>query len=167
MLFESVKSLSATARPACDSEAHELADVFLYVIHMANILGLISVQWSVKKKKSTSRSSFNRDDLVLRMDFDALVEERHKVQDLCRKHVLSLAAFKSRSGASFRVLPEESEPREAKLHHLTSTATCIESLWDCHQMFWPERAFEKFGDGKEQVLERLRRISIRERLSGT
>ncbi|MGA9623301.1 MAG: ATP-binding protein [Bryobacteraceae bacterium] len=85
------------------------------------------------------------------MDFEALAEERRSVKEMCRKHVPSVLAFKFKDGPSFHVLRGESEPSDDIVHHLTTTATCIESLEDCHQAIWPEG-----GASREQALDGLR-----------
>ncbi|MGD1154350.1 MAG: ATP-binding protein [Terriglobia bacterium] len=71
------------------------------------------------------------------MDFKKLAEERRRFRELCRRHIPSLSAFKYAEGPSFKLTCNEpiDEPSETKLHHLTNTATCIESLQDCHQIF--------------------------------
>jgi len=53
------------------------------------------------------------------------------VRELCQKHLPSLSAFKFPSGSSFAIFANE-EPMTGDLRHLTTTATCIESLRDCH-----------------------------------
>jgi hypothetical protein len=85
------------------------------------------------------------------MDFEALAEERRSVEEMCRKHVPSVLAFKFKDGHSFHVSRGVPEPRDEVVHHLTTTATCIESLEDCHQTFWPEG-----GAPREQELDGLR-----------
>jgi hypothetical protein len=62
------------------------------------------------------------------MSFDELAFRRKAVQLFCDRHALSLQAF--RSGDSYKLRDEEAD-LAAGLHHLTSTATCIESLLDC------------------------------------
>jgi hypothetical protein len=67
------------------------------------------------------------------MDFNELAEERRRVRDLCRKHVSSLTAFKYPKGASFALFQnKKDETDDGIVHHLTTTATCIESLADSH-----------------------------------
>lgn len=66
------------------------------------------------------------------MEFKELTEERRKVRELCRKHTPSLYAFKYSKGPSFKIDWDAKEQDGDEVHHLTSTATCIESLQDCH-----------------------------------
>lgn len=79
------------------------------------------------------------------MDFKELAEERRTVKELCRKHIPSLAVFKFQRGASFKLFWDDPEPEDDGLHHLTTTATCIESLRDCHPMFHSEGAMATIG----------------------
>src|SRR5271166_4462701 len=90
------------------------------------------------------------------MDFDALVEERRSVQELCRNHVASLRSFKCKKGATFHVLRGQPEPDDDIVHHLTTTATCIESLKDCHQVFWQKKAFPEVGETRDDALKSLK-----------
>jgi hypothetical protein len=90
------------------------------------------------------------------MDFEDLADERHKVKELCRRHVPSLMVFKYKKGPSFHVLREEREPEDGIVHHLTTTATCIESLQDCHPTVWPEGELSEFGGSRDKALDGLR-----------
>src|SRR5260370_4691650 len=92
------------------------------------------------------------------MNFEAIADERRRVKELCRRHFLSLWEFKYEVGASFHVLRGEPKPNDdAIIRHLTTTATCIESLRDCHSTFWPQGAFKEFGTSREQTLDGLTR----------
>jgi hypothetical protein len=62
------------------------------------------------------------------MSFDELASKRKAVQLFCDRHAQSIEAF--RSGESYKLTDEEPD-LPSGLHHLTSTATCIESLLDC------------------------------------
>ena len=95
------------------------------------------------------------------MDFKELAEERRRVRELCRKHVPSLSAFKYRRGPSFKLTWQEPEKKTDQVHHLTSTATCIESLQDCHPTFLQAGSLKKIADAigtnEKEVIDRLTR----------
>ncbi|MGH9460043.1 MAG: ATP-binding protein, partial [Vicinamibacteria bacterium] len=82
------------------------------------------------------------------MDFRELAEERHLVRELCLKHLPSLARFKLPASVSFDPNWVENGPThdDGSLRHLTTTATCIESLMDCHETFRSDRALKEFSD---------------------
>lgn len=61
-------------------------------------------------------------------DFDSLRVSRRRLLDFCSFHQNSVDFF--RSGISFR-LHEREALKGRRLRHLTSTATCLESLNDC------------------------------------
>jgi hypothetical protein len=90
------------------------------------------------------------------MDFEALADERQRVKELCRRHISSLQVFKYEAGPSFHVSKGEPEKKDGIVYHLTTTATCIESLEDCHSTFWSDLAFPEFGKSKEEALDGLK-----------
>src|ERR1043166_1389974 len=57
-------------------------------------------------------------------EFAALARDRHLLQEFCRHHIPSLEHFKSPPSFKLRI----GEQLTNELRHLTSTATCIESL---------------------------------------
>lgn len=61
-------------------------------------------------------------------DFAHLQACRKRLGALCERHAASLRAFKS--GVSYRIKATDKEIGSKELRHLTSTATCIESLLD-------------------------------------
>src|SRR5687768_7162472 len=63
------------------------------------------------------------------MEFEALRRERKEIGELTRLHAASLRVFQNPKRAWFRLTPAE-EFTGKKLAHLSSTATCIESLAD-------------------------------------
>lgn len=68
------------------------------------------------------------------VSFDTLVSYRQQLQQFCAAHYKSLVEF--RDGISFKLtLAEPKLGKEAE--HLSSTATCIESLLDCPSSFLP------------------------------
>lgn len=68
------------------------------------------------------------------MEFQELAAHRHSLQVLCQQHAASVLRFRCPRG-SFRLWVNEPElPDPAR--HLTTTATCIESLLDCPSRFW-------------------------------
>src|SRR5687768_4981221 len=68
-------------------------------------------------------------------DFADLARDRQRLQEFCKAHVLSVLRFAS--GPSFKLNLQEKD-LDDKLHHLTSTSTCIESLFDCPNEFSPK-----------------------------
>ena len=81
------------------------------------------------------------------MDLNELAEERRRVRELCRKHVSSLAAFKFPKGASFALFQhkKDDDTDYGRVRHLTTTATCIESLGDSHASCRPKGALVPFA----------------------
>jgi ATPase family protein associated with various cellular activities (AAA) len=71
-------------------------------------------------------------------DFADLARDRHLLQEFCKYHVPSLKRFRSDASPSFRL--RINEELTSKLRHLTSTATCIESLLDCPSRLRPANA---------------------------
>jgi ATPase family associated with various cellular activities (AAA) len=67
------------------------------------------------------------------LSFSELARHRHSLQEFCKHHVPSLLVFHSHP--SFKHVLNEH--LDGKLHHLTSTSTCIESLLDCPQQLQP------------------------------
>src|SRR5437870_5499113 len=68
-------------------------------------------------------------------NFTDLARDRKLLKDFCKLHVSSVLKF--RSLPSFKLNLEE-KALDKKLHHLTSTSTCIEPLLDCPDEFLPE-----------------------------
>jgi hypothetical protein len=106
------------------------------------------------------------------MDFKELADERRRVRDLCRKHLPSLATFKFAKGASFKLFWDEpEEPSGGEVRHLTTTATCIESLQGCHPIFRCPSGLQKIAesvganpDCGEEILNALGRAFYSEAL---
>lgn len=69
------------------------------------------------------------DDLDL--SFDDLVEYRRRLQEFCRSQFDGVCAFKR--GPSFQVHQDEGDLPSNRAHHLSSSATCHESLIDYSQ----------------------------------
>src|SRR5271170_6501573 len=70
------------------------------------------------------------------LSFDELTQARRDLQSFCVRHVPSLLFLKS--GVSFRLwAKEKSLERSRRVRHLTATATCLSSLLDCPDRFWP------------------------------
>src|SRR6266704_6281125 len=65
------------------------------------------------------------------LSFKDLTEARTSLQSFClRYHVPSILALQS--GISFKLLPSEDKNLDdGELHHPTTTATCLSSLFDC------------------------------------
>lgn len=91
---------------------------------------------------------------------EEVVEARRFVQRFCQDHYPSLALFKFDSGVSF--MNSVGEHRQRKpVQHLTTTATCIESLESCPQEFRPPDP-ERSLDGNRLGVEFARRALQRE-----
>lgn len=73
------------------------------------------------------------DDRPKMLSFEALTEARRSLQTFCLLHVPSLLALQS--GISFKLTPEEPSLDSGHVHHLTTTATCLSSLFDCPPRF--------------------------------
>jgi hypothetical protein len=70
-------------------------------------------------------------------DFEALRAGRRRLYDFCSVHLASVDFFRS-GGGSYRL--HEREPELGpELRHMTSTATCLESLLDCPGVELAER----------------------------
>jgi hypothetical protein len=64
------------------------------------------------------------------LSFEELTEARRSLQSFCLQHVPSLIALQS--GISFKLLPSEKRNLDdGELHHPTTTATCLTSIFDC------------------------------------
>jgi len=64
------------------------------------------------------------------LSFEELTEARRSLRDFCLLHVPSLMSVQS--GISFKLLPsEEKNLDDGELHHPTTTATCLNSIFDC------------------------------------
>jgi len=81
------------------------------------------------------------------MDFRGIADERRRVKELCRKHVRSIVECKLTKGPSFKLFWDEPDrSRRDEVTHLTTSATCIESLIDCHPIFRPKGALNAIRD---------------------
>lgn len=67
------------------------------------------------------------------LTFEELIDARRALQSFCLLHVPSLLAL--HSGASFKLLPSEASLDDGKVHHLSTTATCLSSLLDAPPRF--------------------------------
>jgi hypothetical protein len=75
--------------------------------------------------------------------FEAIAEQRGALQDFCSLHVSSIEYFAAQSLPIFRLSDREPD----KFKHITSTATCYESLAECPARLRPKAAnFEKRGE---------------------
>jgi hypothetical protein len=64
------------------------------------------------------------------LSFEELTEARRTLQSFCLLHVPSL--IRLQSGISFKLLPTENKNLDdGELHHPTTTATCLSSIFDC------------------------------------
>src|SRR5438477_2324124 len=73
------------------------------------------------------------------LTFDELVTVRERLQRFCALHYPSLAAF--REGISFK-FDLDDVISDAEAHHLSTSATCIESLLECPDGFRPKPAMD-------------------------
>jgi len=69
--------------------------------------------------------------------FEKLAVERKLLQDFCSLHIQSVETFLARSVPVFKLNHEEKEPSEFK--HITSSATCFESIDKCPEQFRPDK----------------------------
>lgn len=67
------------------------------------------------------------------LGFEELTEARRELQSFCLLHVPSLLAV--RSGISFKLLPTDPNLGKRRVRHMTTTATCLNSLSDCPSWF--------------------------------
>src|ERR1700685_1848115 len=63
------------------------------------------------------------------LSFDELTKARRLLQNFCKLHERSL--LRLQSGISCRLFPTERELGSERVRHLTTTATCLSSLYDC------------------------------------
>ena len=64
------------------------------------------------------------------LSFEELTEARRSLQSFCLQHVPSLIGVQS--GISFKLLPSEKKNLDdGELHHPTTSATCLSSIFDC------------------------------------
>jgi ATPase family associated with various cellular activities (AAA) len=68
------------------------------------------------------------------MNFEELSAQRRLVQDFCKRHEASMLAFRAPDKKSFKLTVGEAVTKEG-LGHLTTTATCIESLLACPERY--------------------------------
>ena len=71
------------------------------------------------------------------LTFDQLVSIRERLQTFCTLHYSSLAAF--HDGISFKFDLDDAG-LGAEAQHLSSSATCIESLLECPEVLRPKTA---------------------------
>lgn len=67
------------------------------------------------------------------LSFDELVEHRRGLQEFCYAQYDGITGFKD--GPSFKVYLDENVLDPASAHHLSSSATCYESVLDCPRKF--------------------------------
>lgn len=91
-------------------------------------------------------------DVVL--PFADLVAYRSQLQKFCSTHYKSLIAFQD--GISFKLITSESK-LGPNARHLTSSATCIESLLECPQEFLPKKGISLSNLAKDFSLSALSR----------
>ncbi len=70
-------------------------------------------------------------------DFEALRTGRRRLHEFCSVHEASVEFF--RSGGSYKLHEREPGDLGPGLQHMTSTATCLESLLDCPGVDLSER----------------------------
>ncbi len=67
------------------------------------------------------------------LSFEELTEARRSLQSFCLLHIPSL--LKLQSGISFKLFPSEEDLSNEEARHLTTSATCYNSLFDCPDRF--------------------------------
>ena len=73
-------------------------------------------------------------------DFPTLASVRKRLQAFCELNVESLFSFLFEDGISFkRDTAEATDPAKSGVRHLTSSATCIESLLRCPRYYYPRQ----------------------------
>jgi len=78
-------------------------------------------------------------------DLDQLIEQRRQLQRFCEPHLSSILAFSFAENVPFKENTQEKEdPTRTGVRHLTSSATCIESLLAC-----PDYAHKDAGSRRE------------------
>jgi hypothetical protein len=85
--------------------------------------------------------------------FEELVALRGQLQEFCSAHYNSLIFF--RSGVSFKLHPSERKLGKG-IHHLSSSATCIESLLDCPKKYRPNGS-----NSVRELAEEFAKLAIR------
>ncbi len=65
------------------------------------------------------------------MEFTELRSSRARLQRLCRHHQHSVDSF--RSGRTYKLHPVQRREQPSRKLHITTTATCLESLAECHE----------------------------------
>src|SRR5438552_800246 len=91
------------------------------------------------------------------LSFDELVEHRRGLQEFCDGQYDGIAAFKD--GYSFKVYLNEGVLDCDLAHHLSSTATCYESLLDCPAKFVPESGCDVSKDAVSFTALALKRAA--------
>jgi predicted ATPase len=81
------------------------------------------------------------------LSFEELTDARRLLQSFCLLHVPSLLNLQS--GVSFKLVPSETKNLDdGELHHPTTSATCLNSLFDCPPLYRPgnfQRADDLWG----------------------
>jgi hypothetical protein len=82
--------------------------------------------------------------------FDELVAFRQQLQTFCYAHYPSLMKFAG--DISFKLHLKEEGPKPTS--HLSSTATCIESLLECPETFLPDKR------ARDDIKERAKKFAL-------
>src|SRR5437667_9628699 len=89
------------------------------------------------------------------LSFDELVEHRRALQEFCYAQYEGITAFKD--GSAFKVYLDKAHLKPGRAHHLSSSATCYESLLDCPEKFIRESHPEFSKDAQKFVELALKR----------
>jgi hypothetical protein len=81
------------------------------------------------------------------LSFEELTEARRSLQSFCLLHVPSLLSLQS--GISFKLKPEDTNLSSDVVRHMTTSATCWTSLFDCPPRFVTAEFKEKFDAAKD------------------
>lgn len=85
-------------------------------------------------------------------DFQLLSTLRKRLQNFCELNLASVLAFRFEGSPSFKLdTTELPNPDKPGVRHLTSSATCVESLLGCPEYFYPA----KLRDGTRSGIEEL------------
>jgi len=81
------------------------------------------------------------------LTFEELTEARRTLQGFCLRHVPSLMLLQS--GISFKLEPTEKKLSDEEVEHMTTSATCWTSLFDCPSRY-------RITDGEDNEISDLR-----------
>lgn len=93
------------------------------------------------------------------MTFEEMSSQRRLLQDFCTRHEPSLLAFRHGDQGGFKLTVDEDEPAPSRVH-LTTSATCIESLLSCPARYRRDE-FDPFAAAKQFAKDAIKRRADR------